>query len=86
MNRTRFTIGLVGLLLALGTASGCVVRASGHIRTVGVVAYEAPPEPDLVIAAHEHPVEESVALLIEHLTARGLAGTSTAAQPSAEYA
>ena len=28
-----------------------------------------------MIAAHEHPVEESVALLLEHLTARGLAGT-----------
>lgn len=38
--------------------------------------YEEPLEPDLVIAAHEHPVAESVALLIEHLTARGLAGTA----------
>ena len=49
--------------------------------------YEEPLVPDLVIAAHEHPVEESVALLIEHLTARGLAGSpSSAGQPSAEYA
>ena len=49
--------------------------------------YEEPLEPDLVIAAHEHPVEESVALLIEHLTRRGLAGVpSTAGRPSAESA
>ena len=47
--------------------------------------YEEPLEPDLVIATHEHPVEESVILLIEHLTARGLAGIPTG-QPSAEYA
>jgi adenylylsulfate kinase len=36
--------------------------------------YEEPLKPDLVIATHEHPVEESVALLIEHLTAHGVAG------------
>jgi adenylylsulfate kinase len=49
--------------------------------------YEEPLEPDLVIAAHEHPVEESVALLLELLTARGFAGTPSAAgRPSAEYA
>jgi adenylylsulfate kinase len=36
--------------------------------------YEEPLKPDLVIAAHEHPVEESVALLIDHLTAPGVAG------------
>jgi adenylylsulfate kinase len=34
--------------------------------------YEVPLHPDLVIAAHEHPVAESVALLLDHLTARGL--------------
>lgn len=50
--------------------------------------YEEPLEPDLVIAAHEHPVGESVALLIEYLTAQGLAGSpsSRSAEPSAEYA
>ena len=43
--------------------------------------------PDLVIATHEHPVEESVGLLLDHLTARGLTGTpARAAEPSAEYA
>ena len=45
--------------------------------------YEEPLEPDLVIATHEQPVEQSVALLLGHLTARGLAGTAGRA---AEYA
>jgi adenylylsulfate kinase len=36
--------------------------------------YEEPLKPDLVIATHEHPVEESVGLLIDHLTAHGVAG------------
>jgi hypothetical protein len=31
--------------------------------------------PDLVIATHEHPVEESVALLLDFLTTRGVAGS-----------
>ena len=37
--------------------------------------YEVPLRPDLVIAAHEHPVDESVALLLDHLSAQGLCGT-----------
>ena len=40
--------------------------------------YEVPPAPDLIIAAHEHPVAESVELLIAHLTAAGLAGRPVA--------
>ena len=49
--------------------------------------YEEPVAPDLVIATHEHPVEESVGLLLDHLTARGLTDTpARAAEPSAEYA
>ena len=36
--------------------------------------YEVPLDPDLVIPAHEQPVETSVALLLAHLTDRGLAG------------
>jgi adenylylsulfate kinase len=36
--------------------------------------YEEPLEPELVVAAHEHPVDESVTLLLEFLTAQGLAG------------
>jgi adenylylsulfate kinase len=34
--------------------------------------YEVPHTPDLVIPAHEQPVAESVALLVEHLTGQGL--------------
>jgi adenylylsulfate kinase len=37
--------------------------------------YEPPLSPDLVIAAHEQPVTASVELLLDHLTARGLAGS-----------
>jgi adenylylsulfate kinase len=37
--------------------------------------YEVPLRPDLVIAADEHPVDESVALLLDHLSAQGLCGT-----------
>ena len=37
--------------------------------------YEEPLSPDLVIATHEHPVEESVALLLDFLTTRGVAGS-----------
>ena len=37
--------------------------------------YEVPLRPDLVIAAHEHPVDESVALLLDHLNTQGLCGT-----------
>ena len=49
--------------------------------------YEEPVAPDLVIATHEHPVEESVGLLLDHLAARGLTGsTARAVEPSAEYA
>jgi adenylylsulfate kinase len=49
--------------------------------------YEEPVAPDLVIATHEHRVEESVGLLLDHLTARGLTGTpARAVEPSAEYA
>jgi adenylylsulfate kinase len=40
--------------------------------------YEEPLEPELVIAAHEHPVDESVTLLLEFLTAQGLAGRPVA--------
>ena len=36
--------------------------------------YESPLRPDLVIAAHEQSVAASVLLLIDHLTAQGLAG------------
>jgi len=36
--------------------------------------YEEPLAPDLTIAAHEHPVEESVDILLDFLTARGVAG------------
>ncbi|WP_312858350.1 adenylyl-sulfate kinase [Pseudonocardia pini] len=36
--------------------------------------YEAPVRPDLVIPAHEQPVDDSVALLLAHLTDGGLAG------------
>lgn len=35
--------------------------------------YEVPLTPELVIPAHEQPVTESVRLLVEHLTAQGLA-------------
>ncbi len=51
MNRSRFTfsvgkaLGALGLLLALGATSGCVVAARGQLRTGSAVAYEAPPEP-----------------------------------------
>ena len=49
--------------------------------------YEEPVAPDLVIATHEHPVEESVTLLLDHLAARGLTGsTARVVEPSAEYA
>jgi adenylylsulfate kinase len=34
--------------------------------------YEVPLAPDLVIPAHEQPVQDSVALLLAHLTGRGL--------------
>lgn len=34
--------------------------------------YEEPLDPDLVIAAHEHSVAESVAALLDHLAERGL--------------
>jgi adenylylsulfate kinase len=46
----------------------------GEIRGLTGVddPYEVPLHPDLVIAAHEHPVAESVDLLLEHLTAQGL--------------
>ena len=37
--------------------------------------YEAPDRPDLTIPAHEQSVADSVALLLDHLTASGLAGT-----------
>ncbi|MDT7581965.1 MAG: adenylylsulfate kinase, partial [Pseudonocardiales bacterium] len=37
--------------------------------------YEEPLDPELVIAAHEHPVAESVDLLFDHLIAQGLCGT-----------
>ena len=47
--------------------------ASGEISGLTGVddPYEEPLAPDLVIAAHEHPVEESVALLLDFLTAHG---------------
>ena len=38
--------------------------------------YEEPLAPDLTIAAHEHPVEESVGILLDFLTAQGVAGTT----------
>jgi adenylylsulfate kinase len=46
----------------------------GEIRGLTGVddPYEVPLHPDLVIAAHEHPVSESVDLLLDHLTAQGL--------------
>ena len=34
--------------------------------------YEVPAAPDLVIPTHEHTVDDSVAVLVEHLVARGL--------------
>jgi adenylylsulfate kinase len=34
--------------------------------------YEAPQHPDLVIPTHEHSVEESVSLLVDHLVERGI--------------
>lgn len=34
--------------------------------------YEIPAAPDLVVPTHEHTVEESVALLVDHLVARGV--------------
>jgi adenylylsulfate kinase len=36
--------------------------------------YEAPIAPDLIIPAHQQPVSASVALLLDHLTARDLIG------------
>jgi adenylylsulfate kinase len=44
--------------------------------------YEPPLEPDLVVPAHEQRSTESVALLVEHLTGRGLLGEDPA--PSSE--
>jgi len=51
----------------------------GEIRGLTGVddPYEVPLDPELVIAAHEHPVEESVALLLDHLTTQGLCGLPT---------
>jgi adenylylsulfate kinase len=34
--------------------------------------YEAPQHPDLVIPTHEHSVDESVSLLVDHLVERGI--------------
>jgi len=47
----------------------------GEIRGLTGVddPYEEPLSPDLVIAAHEQDVAASVALLVDHLTAQGLA-------------
>lgn len=44
--------------------------------------YECPPKPDLVIAAHEQSVADSVLLLIDHLTAQGLAGAPLSPDPA----
>jgi adenylylsulfate kinase len=51
-------------------------QAAGEISGLTGVddPYEEPLEPELVIAAHEHAVDESVTLLLEFLTAQGLAG------------
>ena len=38
--------------------------------------------PELVIATHEHPVEESVDLLLDHLAARGLTLHSPGRRPA----
>ncbi len=38
-------LGALGLALAIGSATGCVVAARGQFRTGAVVAYEAPPPP-----------------------------------------
>src|SRR4029079_18639897 len=40
--------------------------------------YQDPLAPDLTIAAHEHPVQESVGILLDFLTAQGVAGTPDA--------
>jgi hypothetical protein len=51
MNRTRRphlfakALGALGLALAIGAATGCVVTARGRIHGGAVVAYEAPPPP-----------------------------------------
>lgn len=37
--------------------------------------YDVPLHPELVIAAHEQPVAESVALLLDHLAVQGLCGS-----------
>jgi adenylylsulfate kinase len=56
----------------------------GEIRGLTGVddPYEEPLEPDLAITAHEHPVAESVALLVDHLTAQGLCGSPEPARPA----
>jgi len=58
----------------------------GEIRGLTGVddPYEVPLDPDLVIAAHEHPVSESVDLLLDHLTAQGLCDCAPA-RPGKEH-
>lgn len=51
MKRSARIISALGLALALGATSACVVRAHGRVRTGAVVVYEEPPPPQ------EEPVE-----------------------------
>ena len=43
MKRSARILSALGLVLALGTTSACVVTARGRVRTGAVVAYEEPP-------------------------------------------
>ena len=44
--------------------------------------YEVPLNPELVIDAHQHTVAESVALLLDHLTAQGLCACAASRAPA----
>ena len=44
--------------------------------------YEVPLSPELVIDAHQHTVAESVALLVDHLTAQGLCAGAASRAPA----
>jgi len=45
MKRSARIISALGLVLALGMSSACVVAAHGRVRTGAVVVYEEPPAP-----------------------------------------
>ncbi len=45
MKRSARILSALGLVVALGASSACVVRAQGRVRTGAVVVYEEPPPP-----------------------------------------